>query len=201
MKNVTTKLLVIIFLGTFCLGTAIAQDESSIKNKNQLENKMKNDGRHDFDFITGNWKIVNKRLKKRLDNNNDWTEFEAHSRGYQSLGGLASMDEFTTDHFGVPFVGMSVRLFDPKSGLWTIYWADNVNTELRLAEQVKGSFEGKDTGTFYGEEMFNGKMTKLRFLWKKPTATDSKAYWEQAYFDDQSQEWETNWIMEFSKID
>jgi hypothetical protein len=32
---------------------------------------------NDFDFLVGKWKMFHRRLNKRLENCNDWTEFES----------------------------------------------------------------------------------------------------------------------------
>ncbi len=52
-------------------------------------------------------------------------------------------------------------------------------------------------GVFYGKEHYQGKEYKLRFTWKKHS--ENTALWEQAYFDEKANEWETNWTMEFSR--
>lgn len=110
------------------------------------------------------------------------------------LGGLANMGRTFGEVDGEPFDGVSVRTLDPKTGEWTIYWMDIWNTTLR--EQVRGRFEG-GVGTFYGIEEHKGVEYRMRFLWKEITATTAR--WEQAYQDPGTGEWETNWIMEFSR--
>jgi hypothetical protein len=97
---------------------------------------------------------------------------------------------------GEPFEGNSLRLFDPKTGEWTIYWIDSRDPVPRF--QVRGHFEG-DVGTFYGEDDFQGRKVRLRFLWK--IVSDRTARWEQAYWDEAAGDWETNWVMEFERTD
>ena len=91
---------------------------------------------------------------------------------------------------------LSIRIINPKSNEWTIYWADTANPELLLKEQVTGKFNN-GIGEFYGKVIFNGKEVKVKFTWKKETI--NTAQWEQAYFDEIKQEWEINWIMIFTK--
>ena len=43
--------------------------------------------------------------------------------------------------WGDGFVGLSVRIVNPVSNEWTIYWADTENPERGLTEQVVGKFE------------------------------------------------------------
>lgn len=152
----------------------------------------------DFDFLPGHWTVENKKLKERLKNSNEWIEFPATLETREILNGLGSTDEFRATFPEGEFVGLSVRIVNPANDEWTIYWADTAHPELKLTEQVSGFFED-GIGLFYGEEVHDGKKVRLRFLWKKETA--NTAQWEQAYWDEARDEWETNWIMVFTKIE
>ena len=149
-----------------------------------------------FDFLIGKWNVLNKRLKERLKNNNEWFEFPAKMETKPFLNGLGLMDEMKSSHYGDDFIGFSIRMVNPKTNIWTIYWADTANPENYLKEQVVGEFKN-GIGVFYGKEWFEEKEYKLRFTWKKES--QDTAQWEQAYFDELKNEWETNWIMEFTK--
>jgi hypothetical protein len=151
-----------------------------------------------FNFLIGKWNVINKRLKERLNNSNEWITFSAQMETKSILNGLALMDEMKTDYFGEEFIGLSIRMLNPKSNEWTIYWADTANPELFLKEQVSGKFNN-GIGEFYGKEIFNGKEVKLRFVWKKELA--NTAQWEQAYFDEKNDSWEINWTMTFTNIE
>ena len=152
---------------------------------------------NDFDFIVGEWKVLNRRLVDRLNNCQDWIEFEADYRCWTMLGGLGNMDEIKLEDDVNPFYGMSMRMYNQVKKEWTIYWADSHHPEIGLKVQVVGSFKD-GTGTFFGEEMYKNQVVKLRFIWA--SKSEDHAYWEQAYFDETHQEWEVNWTMDFKRI-
>jgi len=59
-----------------------------------------------------------------------------------------------------------------------------------------GAFED-GVGTFLCDDTFEGKVIKVRFLWK-PLAAES-CRWEQAFSEDGGKTWETNWVMDFTR--
>src|SRR5436190_18970951 len=70
----------------------------------------------DFDFLVGKWKMHNRRLKKRLENCKDWTEFESSDENTKILSGTADMDTYSTTEMpgqegGKRFEGLTLRLF------------------------------------------------------------------------------------------
>ena len=157
--------------------------------------------RHEFDFLVGDWRVLNKRLKEPFSGRDEWSEFPARLAGStQLLDGLALMERYVAELDGEPFEGVSLRLFDPATGRWTIYWMDT--RQARLIEQVVGAFverDGERAFVGYGEELFAGEPVKMRFVWDGITPTGAR--WEQAYWDAQREAWEANWIMEFTRID
>ena len=154
------------------------------------------DGRHDFDFWMGSWKVHNRYLKERLAGSTDWAEFEATSVARPLLEGLGNEDEFRTDYDG-GFIGMSFRFFDPETKTWSIYWADS-RRPGKLDPPVVGSFDG-DTGSFQGADTFAGKPVLVRFEWSGVTTPTPR--WEQAFSDDGGKSWELNWVMEFTRVE
>ena len=146
----------------------------------------------DFDFFMGRWAVHNRVLRQRLAGSDDWDEFEATVDAHPILGGLGNQDEFRTDACG-GFVGMSFRFFDPKTELWSIYWADSRRSGT-LDPPLYGAFAG-DRGVFLGEDTFEGRPILVRFIWSDITTGTPR--WEQAFSEDDGDTWETNWIMEF----
>ena len=148
---------------------------------------------HDFDFLFGRWSVHNRRLRRRLAGSGEWDEFAAEHVARPLLDGMGNEDEFRTDHDG-GMIGMSFRFFDPKSRLWSIYWADSRRCG-RLDPPVVGSF-ADGIGMFEGIDALEGKPIRVRFVWSQIETAEPR--WEQAFSADGGQTWETNWIMEFS---
>jgi len=148
----------------------------------------------DFDFFEGKWKLQNKKLKSRLNHCTDWIEFDSTQEMYKILNGIGNIDNFLATFNGIPFEGMTVRLFNPKTRLWSIYWADS-NTGT-LDPPVLGSFEDK-IGHFFTKDQFEGKEIIMAFRWD--ARDPSNPIWSQACSADQGNTWEWNWYMYMSK--
>ena len=151
--------------------------------------------KHDFDFYEGKWKLRNRKLKSRLDNCNEWIEFESTQEMYSVLNGIGNIDNYLATFDDVPFEGMSVRLFNPKTKLWSIYWADS--NEGILQPAVVGSFEN-NIAHFFTKDTLKDKKILVVFRWD---ITDKKhPIWSQAFSADNGETWEWNWYMYFSKL-
>lgn len=149
----------------------------------------------DFDFFEGKWQLQNKKLKSRLNNCKEWIEFESTQEMYSILNGIGNIDNFLATFDGVPFEGMTVRLFNPKTKLWSIYWADS--NEGILQPPVVGSFDN-NIAHFFTKDIFEGKNIVIVFRWD---ARDKEnPIWSQAFSDDNGETWEWNWYMYFSKF-
>jgi hypothetical protein len=154
------------------------------------------DGRNDFDFWMGVWKVRNRCLLKRLKGSDDWVEFEATVTARPLPGVLGNEDEFRTGHDG-GFVGMSFRFFDPETRTWSIYWADS-RRPGKLDPPVYGSFNG-EIGRFEGADTLGGKPILMRFDWSR--VTTPSPLWEQSFSADGGKTWETNWVMELERAE
>jgi hypothetical protein len=157
------------------------------------------DGRHDFDFFFGSWQQANrKRVKPLVAGDDEWVEFESHSEARPILGGLGNVDTFKAPDFpGRPaFEGFSLRLFDPETGVWRIWWASTVGNG-QLDEPVVGQFED-GIGRFECDDVIDGVSVRVRYMWKDITA--DSATWEQAFSFDDGATWDTNWITRHTRI-
>lgn len=155
------------------------------------------DGRADFDFYTGIWKVHNRRLRERLKGSQEWEEFEGVSVARKVLGGLGNMDEITLERESGLVRGMTLRLFDPKMRQWSLYWADSVNAWNWHLPQIGAFKDGR--GEFYAHEPFEGRHIFSRYIWSGISATSCR--WEQAFSADGGRTWETNWIMDSTKLE
>jgi len=150
--------------------------------------------KHDFDFLVGGWKIRNRKLKEPLAGCEEWDEFHATQNCRQILRGFGDFDIFSTEFDGKPFEGFTLRLFDPQTRLWTIYWADS--NEARLDGGKVGSFDG-DIGEFFSREVVAGKKVVVKFHWDKRNA--EAPVWSAAFSVDEGQTWEWNWHAYFAR--
>lgn len=153
------------------------------------------DGRNDFDFLIGTWKVRHRTLKKRLHEATEWLEFEGDMVSRKILNGLGNIDE-NLIHTKTGLVhAIAFRLFNPASQEWSIYWSTDQTGVLDVP--VIGRFQD-GRGEFYSQELFEGRHIYSRFLWSKITA--NSAQWEQAFSEEGGKTWETNWVMEFERV-
>jgi hypothetical protein len=149
----------------------------------------------DFDFFEGKWRLHNRKLKVRLGNSSAWEEFESSQEMYKVIKGLGNVDNYLATFDGVPFEGMSVRLFNPQTRLWSIYWADS--NQGILQPPVAGSFEN-GIAHFFAKDTFNGRDIVVVFRWD--ARDKNKPVWSQAFSADKGETWEWNWYMYFSRF-
>ncbi len=145
---------------------------------------------NDFDFFVGSWEISNHKLNGRLVHSKSWTDFTAKCSVNKILNGIGNTDHFYATFDGKPFEGLTLRLFDPKTKLWSIYWA--ASDKGKLEPPVLGSFKG-NIGTFYGRDTWNRKSVIVQYRWNKTNPKD--LLWSQAYSTDNGKTWEWNWYM------
>jgi hypothetical protein len=149
--------------------------------------------RNDFDFLVGKWKMYHRRLNKRLENCRDWTEFESTDVNEKILSGSANMDTYTTTQMpgmeGKLFEGLTLRLFNPKTRLWSLYWV--ASNRGVLDPPMVGSFEN-GLGEFFAKDTYNGKDILVLFRWD--VRDKEHPIWGQAFSPDNGKTWEWNWF-------
>jgi len=150
--------------------------------------------KNDFDFLVGAWNIHNKKLKTRLSNSTEWIQFDATHEMHKVLLGIGNTDVMRTTIDGKPFEGMSIRLFNPSTKLWSIYWADSNSGTME--KPVVGSF-ANNTGKFFSKELFKDIEIILRFNWD--VSDPGNPVWSQAFSADNGKTWEWNWYMYFTR--
>jgi hypothetical protein len=156
----------------------------------------KSSSQKDFDFLIGRWKVHNRKLKSRLSGCSEWTEFEAQVDCRKILNGYGNIDSFETTVDRNPFEGMSLRLFNPKTRLWSIYWANSETVVLDIPQV--GSFENK-IGSFYARDTYEHKDIIVQFRWD--ASNPNTPVWSQAFSPDNGETWEWNWHMTFYRVD
>ncbi len=113
--------------------------------------QTENDGRNDFDFLIGTWKVHHRTLKKRLSGSTEWMEFEGDMVSRKILNGLGNMDENLIHAPTGPVHAVAFRLFNPESKEWSIYWSTD-QTGILDVPVIGGFQDGR--GEFYSQEVF-----------------------------------------------
>jgi hypothetical protein len=90
--------------------------------------------------------------------------------------------------------GLSLRLYNPESDQWSIYWSNARDGALGPA--MVGRFTN-GRGEFYNQEMFEGKAVYVRFIFSDVTGVSFRL--EQAFSVDGGKTWEPNWIAQFTR--
>ena len=155
------------------------------------------EGLHDFDVIFGEWQVLNRKLADPLAESSEWLEFDATVEVRPILGGLGNVDLYSAPDFpGRPgYEGFGLRLFDPETGLWRIWWASTIGNG-QLDPPVVGRFRDGE-GRFECDDALDGRDVKVRFDWTD--ITSSSARWKQSFSFDGGESFEANWIMELTR--
>jgi hypothetical protein len=148
---------------------------------------------NDFDFFIGSWNVVNRRLATLFSASDDWYEFPGHSVSRPIFGGAGNMDEIDFPTMG--FSGLTLRIFDAEREEWSLYWSSS-RTGLSLPPVVGTFTDGH--GDFYGDDTIDGRPIRVHYRWSDITADSAR--WQQRFSLDGGQTWETNWVMEFTRV-
>ncbi|MEJ0087528.1 MAG: hypothetical protein WDO72_17780 [Pseudomonadota bacterium] len=144
---------------------------------------------HDFDFLVGDWKLRNRKLKSRLTHSDEWMAFESAVEMHPILGGMGNIDKYTESVSGKPYEGVALRLFNARTKLWSIYWADS--NSGALDPPVVGSFANK-VGHFFARDTYKGQNIIVLFRWD--VRNPQRPIWSQAFSTDEGRTWEWNSI-------
>lgn len=153
-------------------------------------------GSHDFDFFFGSWRVHHRRLQERLTDCTAWAEFAGATTVQPLLGGAGNVDDNVLELPGGTYRAATLRAYDASKQQWSIWWLDGRHPD-RIDLPVVGSF-ADGTGTFYAEDLFNGRPIRVRFRWLQTLSATPR--WEQAFSPDGGLSWETNWTMDFFRV-
>jgi hypothetical protein len=151
-------------------------------------------GVHDFDFLRGEWRVRHRSLRAATG---DWLEVDGTCTNGPLIGGWANLEEHAIRAPNGSYRALGLRAYDPKTGLWAIWWLDGRNPHGAFDPPLTGRFD-KGVGTFEGRTTLNDKPVGIRFVWSQ--ITPRSARWEQAYSSDDGKTWETVWTMEFQRV-
>lgn len=178
----------VLSAGALILLLSLAYPAQARSNAASTEQVL-HDGQHDFDFELGSWNIHLKRLRNPLTGSSAWDEFDGTSVTRKVWSGRADLEEFETDGASGNIEGLTLRLYNPQSQQWSLYWA-NAKDGI-LSQPTIGEFKN-GVGEFIDQEPYKGRSILVRYIWSK-IASDS-AHFEQSFSEDGGKNWEVNWI-------
>lgn len=154
------------------------------------------DGQHDFDFLFGIWKFHLKRRLNPLSGSNNWVEFDGIDVARKVWDGRANVDELELDGPTGHIEGLTLRLYNPQSHQWSLYWA-NGKTGIIGGPPNVGEFNN-GRGEFLCQDAYKGRLVLIRYIWSD--ITPNSAHFEQSYSDDGGKSWEVNWITDQTRV-
>lgn len=184
--------------GALCIPVVASHAESTsdVAQGSVSQASGERNGQRDFDFHFGTWKTHVRRLLRPLSGSTTWAEYEGTSTVSEVWDGRASLFELDVDGPEGRIEGAGLRLYNPRSGQWSLNWA-NPNDGI-MTSPMTGAFED-GRGDFFGQESFEGRVIYTRNSFSDITPDSSR--FEQAFSNDGGKTWETNWVMTFTRME
>jgi len=160
----------------------------------QDSSPQRRDGSSDFAFDIGRWNTHTSRLMHPLTGSKEWREMEGVTIVSPVWDGRANLAEYKADGAAGHVELLSMRLYNPQTGQWSINFATPSGGKLG----VPGVGEFKNgRGDFYEQETIDGKQVLVRFsIW---SLTHDSAQSEQAFSVDGGKTWEVNWVTKYER--
>jgi len=172
----------------------IAQQNSNASKSSVQQVPALRDGQHDFDPLIGSWKYHLKRRLNPLTGSNTWVEFEGTGVCRKIYDG-ASIDQIEVDGPTGHIEGLTLRVYNPQSHQWRLYWA---NSKIGILDPPQvGEFKDGH-GQFFAQDTINGRTILIRFDWTN--LNTNSPHFEQSFSDDGGKTWEVNWITDQTRV-
>jgi hypothetical protein len=141
-------------------------------------------GQRDFDFEIGTWKIDSPNMPSG--------RLHLVRRVWDGCASLAELEEtLPAPHF----LGLMLRLFDPQSHEWRVYWGSS--TSGVLDAPLIGHFD-HGIGSFYGHDTQDGKSVSVRVVYSGITPTSFRTV--QSISSDGGRTWKAQMLQTFTRI-
>jgi hypothetical protein len=131
-----------------------------------------------------------------LTGSTTWAEFDGTVVGRKVWNGRANLDEFEAEGPSGHIEGLTLRLYNPQSHQWSLYWANSEQGVIGGPPNV-GEFKN-GRGEFFVQDTLDGRAILIRYVWSDITA--NSAHFEQSFSDDGGKTWEVNWISTETRV-
>ena len=190
LKHIRTYLLVCSLVVVLQPLQGLAQQNSDAPKAKTQETASQRDGQHDFDPLIGAWKYHLKRRLHPLTGSTTWVEFDGTGVCSKVWDGRAQLDTIEVDGPTGHIEGLTLRLYNPQSHQWSLYWANSKDGTMGGPPQI-GEFKN-GRGEFFAQDTINGRAILIRYVWTDMTT--NSPHFEQSFSDDGGKTWEVNWI-------
>lgn len=192
--NICAYLMVCSLLVSLQPLRGVAQRNSDAAKTATQPALTERDGQHDFDPLIGAWKYHLKRRLHPLTGSTTWVEFEGAGVCRKIYDG-ASIDQIEVDGPTGHIEGLTLRVYNPQSHQWRLYWA---NSKVGILDPPQvGQFKDGH-GEFFAQDTINGKTILLKFDWTN--LNTNMPHFEQSFSDDGGKTWEVNWITDQTRV-
>jgi hypothetical protein len=117
------------------------------------------DGRHDFDFSIGSWKTHIRVLEHPLSGSPTWVDGTGAVSVRPIWESGANLEELEVDFPARHLEGLTLRLYNPASQQWNLWWA-NATGGVLSTPNIGEFKDGR--GEFYDQERYEGRMVVVR---------------------------------------
>ena len=152
------------------------------------------DHQHDFDFEFGAWRADVHILQHPFSGTYSYIDLKGTSVVYRIWNGRANYGELIVGDAKTHIEGLTLRLYDPKSCAWHVYFANAADGQLGVP--TAGRFENGE-GVFYDTEPIDGKLTRVRYVFSDITPRSFR--FVQSFSRDAGKTWEADWISTFTR--
>lgn len=142
----------------------------------------------DFDFLIGRWEMVVTRHSGDAPRVIA-TEISVVER---ALGGTVLIDTWGES-------GFTTRTYDPKAGLWRLFWTDRGYFQGRI-QFWEGRFED-GVGTFVGGDSFPNPDNRVKSKIIFSEIQENRVHWEMFHTQDNGATWSLTDVREYRRIE
>jgi hypothetical protein len=152
-------------------------------------------GQRDFEPLLGHWSYHLKRRLKPLTASAQWVELTGNGDCTPLWHGHAQLDTINVAGSNGSIEGLTLRLFNPKTHEWRLYWANSKDGVVAVPQI--GQFKASH-GEFYAQDTLDDKSIFVKFDWS--ALGSSSPHFEQSFSNDGGKNWEVNWITDQTRV-
>lgn len=151
-------------------------------------------GAHGFDFNFGSWHTHIKLLAHPFTGPQRWLTYDGTVNVRPVWNGAAGVEEIEASGPSRLEV-LNVRMYDPRSGQWSLNGADSADGTLEAP--MYGTFSN-GRGTFYGQDAVDGRTVLIRQTFFD--ITRSSYDFQEALSDDGGTTWKPDFVAHLTRI-